>query len=181
MSLSSEEQTRDDEVAALEASLRSSRERLLAVIAGVSEEQFKRRPPAAQPGSTPPWSIAEVLAHLLHSERLHAGRILQSLEQDGSTLTPLAAAASDDAARAGRGAPVPQLIHGLLASRREIERLLERATGEVGGLERAVEHPQLGRQTIAWMLRERIVEHEAEHVAQIEAIRQALDAGVGRS
>jgi hypothetical protein len=159
---------------ALTAALASGREALLQSISGVSEDQFKRRPPAAEGDSGPNWCIAEVLAHLLQQERLRAERIALALEHDGIEITPSTDEVHYEAARAGRGSPVPQLIHGLLASRREIERLLEAAASAPAGLERATLHPRLGRQTIAWILREKVIAHEAEHVAQIEAIKQAL-------
>jgi hypothetical protein len=162
------------EVEALKADLASGRERLVRSIAGVSEEQFKKRPPASDGDSGPNWCIAEVLAHLLQQERLRAERIAQALEQDGVTIVPSTDEVHYEAARAGRGSPVPQLIHGLLASRRELDRHLERAVAVPGGLERATIHPTLGRQTIAWILRQKIIAHEAEHVAQIEAIKTAL-------
>jgi hypothetical protein len=166
----------DAEVEALKADLASGRERLLRSIAGVSEEQFKKRPPSPAGDAGPNWCIAEVLAHLLQQERLRAERLAQALEQDGVTIVPSGDELHYEAARAGRGLPVPQLIHGLLASRRELERHLDRAAALENGLERATIHPRLGRQTIAWILREKVIAHEAEHVAQIEAIKTALTA-----
>ena len=99
----------------------ASRERLLEAIRGVTEEQFKRRP--AEGG----WCIAEVLAHQLASEKLRAERVRLALRQDGIEITPSDPEAHEAQARAGRIAPVPQLIHGLLAARREIEGLLTRS------------------------------------------------------
>jgi hypothetical protein len=163
-----------ESIEGLRNDLRSGRERLLGVVAGVSEEQFKRRP-APSPGSEGPnWCIAEVLAHLLQQEGLQAKRIAAALQHDGAQITPSSEETHYEAARAGRGAPVPQLIHGLLGSRREIERLLERAASIDGGLERSVAHPQLGRQTVGWILREKVIDHEEEHTQQIEAIKAAL-------
>jgi DinB superfamily len=165
-----------DDIDALRFALTAGRERLLEAIAGVSEEQFKKRPPAADESSGPNWCIAEVLAHLLQQERLRAGRVALALDQDGAAITPSPEEEHLEAARAGRGSPVPQLIHGLLASRREVERQLDRAASIDGALQRTNRHPKLGAQTVAWLLREKVIEHEAEHVAQIEAIKQALAA-----
>ena len=127
------------------------------------------------------WSIAEVLAHLLQQEKLRAERIELALRQDGAAITPSSPEAQREGARAGRVAPVPQLIHGLLASRRQIEKLLDAAEALPDGLERGVLHPVLGRQTVAWMLRDKVIEHEKEHVAQIEALKasQAAAAAAG--
>lgn len=159
----------------LSSALTEGRERLLRAVAGVSEEQFKRRPPT-EPDAAPEWSIAEVLAHLLYSERLRCKRIALALRDDGATIAAAPPDADAEATRAGRVAPVPQLIHGLLASRRELEHLLDQAGAVEGGVERAVVHSRRGRETIGWMLREQVIEHEAEHVAQIEALRPAVGA-----
>ena len=151
------------------------RQRLFAAISGVGEDQFKRRPPK-NGADEPPWSIAEVLAHLLHAERIRADRLRAALDEDGVAVEAVAPEASAAAARAGRAAPVPQLVHGLLASRRAIELLLEAAEAVQGGLDRAVIHPRLGRQTIEAMVRTFVVDHEAEHAAQIEALRASVAA-----
>ncbi len=163
----------------LRAGLNSGRASLLATIAGVSEVQFKKRP-AAIGDDAPDWCIAEVLAHLLRSEKLRSERITLALQQDGVSITPTPEEVHLEAARAGRGLPVPQLIHGLLASRREVERLLDQVAATAGGLERSVNHPRLGAQSVGWILREKIIEHEAEHVAQIERIKQSLAVDSGR-
>jgi hypothetical protein len=163
-----------EDAASLRRDLQAGRERLLAVVSGVTEQEFKRRPPVEPGADRPGWCIAEVLAHLLQQEKLRAQRIAAALDVDGAAIRPSADDEEYEAARAGRASPVPQLIHGLLASRREIEKLLDRAESIAGGLERAVQHPELGRQTVASMLRERVIDHEEEHAQQIEAIKIAL-------
>ncbi len=164
------------EIDELHRSLSEVRERLLSTIAGVSEELFKKRPPLATEGDGPNWCIAEVLAHLLQQERLRASRIDLALKQDGVVITPGTEEEHYEAARVGRASPVPQLIHGLLASRREVERLLDEASAVPGGLDRTTFHPQLGPQTVAWILRAKVIDHEAEHIAQIESIKASLTA-----
>ncbi len=164
----------------LRESLTASRQRLLHAISGVGEEQFKRRP-ATDDGAEPGWCIAEVLAHLLATEHLRAGRIAAALEQDGAEIEPSDPEAQQREARAGRHAPVPQLIHGLLAVRREIELLLQRAANSENGLQRAVVHPRLGRQAVESMISEGIVAHETEHAIQIEALREQVGAPPVRS
>jgi len=165
-----------DEIEELRQALTSGRARLLEAISGVSEEQFKKRPPAPVDSDGPNWCIAEVLAHLLQQERLRASRIAMAMQQDGAIVTPSSEGEHYQAARAGRASPVPQLIHGLLASRREVERLLDEASTIKEALRRTTRHPQLGPQSVAWILRQKIIDHEAEHVAQIEAIKAALAA-----
>src|SRR5581483_2793560 len=101
----------------LRRDLSAGRERLLAAISGVSEEQFKKRPPATD-AEPRPWSIAENLGHLLQNEVLRGERIARAIEEDGSSVEPLTPEQEEAGVPAGRAAPVPQLIHGLLASRR---------------------------------------------------------------
>src|SRR3990170_2363834 len=169
------------DVEALKDELRAGRERLLAAIAGVSEEQFKRRPTSppnphsASREGEQGWSIAEVLAHLLDLERMWTRRIAMALDAPEATVQPSDDAAHQAAARAGRVAPVPQLIHGLLAARRELGGLIDRAAAVEAGFERAVMHPRRGRLTVAWMVRTYGIEHEAEHTTQIEAIRKEME------
>ena len=159
----------------LHAALAQSRERLLRAIAGVSEEQFKKRPPAGDGDTGPAWSIAEVLAHLLQHEKLRAASIALALETDGAPIRPLADSEDSEGARAGRTAPVPQLIHGLLAARRGTERLLDTAA-ERDGLQRAVTHPRRGRQTIEGLIVDGIVAHEEDHAEQIAGLRELVGA-----
>jgi hypothetical protein len=157
----------------LHSDLKAGRERLLSVIAGLSEEQFRRRPKTAG-AAADDWSIAEILAHLLSQEKLRAGRIAIALEDDGAVIAPSPPEMHEQDARAGRSIPVPQLIDGLLASRREVETLLERVSKTEGGLARGVEHTQRGRETIAYLIETKIIEHETEHTDQIERVRQTL-------
>ncbi len=120
------------------------RQRLMAVqelsmrlLSGVTEEQFKRRPPATAEDPNP-WCIAEVLAHVLFIEQLWDGRIALALVEDGATITPSTEEAHEEGARRGRQVPVPTLIHGLLGARRTDRA----APGAVGkrGREPASEH-----------------------------------------
>jgi hypothetical protein len=157
----------------LQSDLKAGRKRLLSVIDGLGEEQFRRRPKTA--GATAgDWSIAEILAHLLSQENLRAGRIAVALEDDGAIIVPSPPEMHEQDARAGRSAPVSQLIDGLSASRLEVEGLLERASRTEGGLDRGVEHPVRGRETIGYLIREKIIAHESEHIAQIERVKQTL-------
>jgi hypothetical protein len=167
--------SRREQIDQLWIDLLAARQRLLAAISGVTEEQFKRRPDDPSSDSGKGWSIAEVLAHLLAAEKLRADRIALALRQDGATITPSSPESHQEGARAGRVAPVPQLIHGLLATRRQVEHLLAQAADADNGLERCVNHPVHGRQTVGWMLREKVIDHEHEHVEQIEALRPAAD------
>jgi len=100
------------DVEALKDELRAGRERLLAAIAGVSEEQFKRRPTSppnplsASREGEQGWSIAEVLAHLLDLERMWTRRIAMALAAPEATVQPSDDAAHQAAAQAGRAAAI---------------------------------------------------------------------------
>ena len=143
--------------------LQSSRERLLAVVAGVSEEQFKRRPPVEAVATAGDWSIAEVLAHLLAVEQRQCARLEALVAGEDASEPALSDEERNAEARQGRSAPVPQIIHGLLAARRR--------------LERAVTQSQPGRETaMEQVLRIDVIEHEGGHTAQIEAVKSVLGA-----
>jgi hypothetical protein len=163
----------------LMAELAGARERLLRAIQGVSEQQLKRRPEGGLGEEA--WSMTEVLGHLLASHNLWAGRLRLALTEDGAEVEPSPPEAHERGARSGRSAPVPQLIHGLLASRREIEMLHAAIESKPGGLARSVSHPVRGRLTCEWILREKVVAHEAEHAAQLKRLRELTElGGVGR-
>jgi hypothetical protein len=162
----------DSSFADLRRDLAAGREHLLAAIAGVSEEQFKRRPSAST--NTTNWSIAEILSHLLYSERLWGTGIALALTQDGVKVQAGALEAREEDARRGRMAPVPQLVHGLLASRRQVELLLDQAEALEGGLQRYVLHPDDGRLTVEWLVRAKVIAGEAEYVRRIEALRDEM-------
>ena len=153
--------------------LQQSRERLLAAISGITEEQFKRRP-AASESDPRPWCIAEVLAHLLLTEREWSRCIALALSDDGVAVTSPAQTAVEEQTRASRMAPVPQLIHGLLAARRDLERRLDVASAS-DALDRTVQHAETGIMTLEAMA-DRCVANEAEHIAQIEALRVQVGA-----
>jgi hypothetical protein len=158
---------------ALLADLRASREGLLAAIAGVSEEQFKRRPPVEAVGSAGDWSIAETLAHLFAAEQRAGAQLearlgtsplgpLSVRRRGGDRAVALSEEERNEEARRGRGVPVPQIIHGLLAERRRLERVL--AETDMRG----------ARTELEGVVRRDVVDHEREHTAQIEAVKAAL-------
>ena len=156
----------------LKQDLATTRERLMAAIAGVSEQQFKKRP-AATPEDPEPWCIAELLAHILDFEQLWMARIAQALDRPESAVEPSDDATHQATARAGRLAPVPQLVHGLVAARRGLDQLVDRA-GAGDGLNRAVLHPTRGRLTVAWMVQTYGIGHQQEHIGQIERLKELV-------
>jgi uncharacterized damage-inducible protein DinB len=152
----------------VEDALRDSRERLLDAIRGVTEEQFKRRPAEG-------WSIAEVLAHLLATEKTRAEQLSAALAGGGVGSLSINNERRLEDAAAGRRAPVPQLVHGLLAARRETERLLQKAA-ESSALEQNLLGRGRGDLTVGDLLLRRVAGHEAGHVRQIEALKRGFGA-----
>jgi hypothetical protein len=150
------------------ADLRASREGLLHAISGVSEQHFKRRPRPTE-SDPDPWCIAEVLAHILLDEQLWTRRMRLALDHDGTVVAPSDREATFASIRNARLAPVPQLIHGLLGSRRDLERLLDPANLEANDLQRTVVSHR-GVMSVAAMAR-KVIDHDLEHVGQIEALK----------
>ena len=135
----------------LKAALALGRERLLQVISGVSEDQFKKRPPAPADGGpqlvhrrgTGPPHAAGAPARRPHPPRHPAARRRHHpLDRRG---------ALRGCPRRPRlaGASARSTVCSLPAARSSV--LLDQAALLEAGLGRAVVHPRLGRQTIAWM------------------------------
>ncbi len=133
-------------------------------IAGLDEEGFRKR---HEQGA---WTAAETLAHLLISEQRSLGRAKTALEQDNPSFPWLSDEAVDEEARSAQRMPVPQLVHGLVAQRRDVLRLFESLSADQ--LARRYMHATRGELTIEWLFG-RIAEHEVEHAEQIRAARQA--------
>ena len=132
-------------------------------IAGLDEEGFRARP---APGE---WSPAEVLAHLLLDEAKlleYAGAALQA---DAAIPFITDEERETHAEDAARRMPVPQIVHGLLARRRDTLALLERLTPEQ--LDRPVRHPAYGDVRVARLF-QHVAEHEEEHAHQIRTVRE---------
>lgn len=148
--------------------LLGSRERLFASIRGLSEEQFRYVPSGER------WSIATHLAHLLRVERAFTGRARTALAEHEPFVSSTGIDNDDDPALAQRLA-VPQIIHGMLNARRELDALL--AGCAAAGLERAIHHERIGRMTVA-EIAVKIVAHEDEHAAEIaKLVRQVPSSG----
>ena len=144
-------------VVQLRSDLQASRDRIFAPLRELNEEQFRH---AAQPGG---WSIATHLAHLLRCERLMVERVTRALQEEEPQVAPSGASNDDDVALAQHLA-VPQIIHGMQAERRAIERLLDDADDAT--LERAIAHERDGRVTARAMI-EKVARHECEHAEEV--------------
>lgn len=150
--------------------LEASRQALMDAIAGLDEEGFRARP---TPGE---WTAAEVLAHLLADEAKLLVDTQPALEgvDVAVEVTPdegrekLAKDAAQSAAQSAASGPVPQILHGLLAVRRDTLRRIEALPADQLG--RPVRNAAYGDTTVARLF-EHIAEHEEEHATQIRTIR----------
>jgi hypothetical protein len=150
----------------LRAELAESRAQMLAAVTGLAEEQFRH----TADGET--WNIAAHLSHLLRIERLQAERATLALREIEPFVNSTGTTNDDDPALAQHLA-VPQIIHGLQASRRDIEALLD--AGEAS-LSRAIVHWRKGRMTVEAIVRE-LSKHEREHTVDVVFLaRQAQSA-----
>jgi uncharacterized damage-inducible protein DinB len=159
-------------VSQLHTDLQGSRERLFELIRGLGEEQFRFVPEGAQ------WSIATHLAHLLRVERLFAERARRALEEDEPYMASTRVQNDEEPGNALRLA-VPQIIHGMQASRRDLERVLDACAGAAdpaAALGRAIVHERIGRMTVKDIM-VKMAGHEAEHADEVAGLaRQAQSA-----
>lgn len=148
----------------LKANLVASRRDLFASIRGLSEEQFRFAP--AGDG----WSIAAHLAHLLRIERVYAERASIALLEDEPLVASTRVYNDDDPGLAQKLA-VPQMIHGMLNTRRDLECVLDLCAAD--GLSRVIRHETLGAMSIE-AIAVKVVEHESEHSrAIVNLVKQA--------
>lgn len=148
--------------AALGALLETSRQALMDAISTLDEEGFKARPDTSQ------WSVAEVLAHLLAAERITTEQAQAALSQRRVAIAPTTEDGRQEQARLAQHAPVPQILHGLLAQRRDTLRLLEGLSS--GQLAMTLAHPNQSDETVGGLFQQ-TAEHEAEHAAQVRVLR----------
>lgn len=155
--------------AAIGGQLETSKTTLTDAVAGLDEEGFRGRPDAGG------WTVAEVLAHLLEMERVLMSWAHEAISADDVVVTPVSDDERREQARSARRMAVPQLIHGLLARRRDTARFLEGLSEPE--LARPLLHPDWGSLSVA-MLFQRSVEHEEAHANQIKALRVEVEAPV---
>ncbi len=155
-------------VSSLMSELQGSREFLFGAIKGLNEEQFRYVP------ASETWSIAAHLAHVLRIERVLVERARAALVEDEPFMASTRVANDDDPALAQHLA-VPQMIHGMLNARREMEDVLARC--DDAALARAIMHERIGRMTIG-EIAEKVAAHEREHAEEVVKIaRQAPTSG----
>lgn len=144
------------------AMLAEARARVFEAMHGLNEEQFRHVPAGES------WPIAAHLAHLLISDRWHAALVRSALAGG----TPPGEEAEPELELAARMA-IPQLVHGLLNARRELDTLLERAGP--GGLAVEVDAPGGARLPLATLLT-LLAEHDDEHAKEIARLARLAPA-----
>jgi hypothetical protein len=153
----------------LSARLNESRDALMAAITGLDEATFRARTSAGD------WTPGEVLTHLLAVERARLEQVRTVLAQDNAFVRWIDDEELDQQTRAAaQRMPVPQIVHGLLAQRRDVVDLL--ATLSQEQLERLYQHERRGEHTAGWLF-QRMAEHEFEHAEQIRSLRNRRDPG----
>jgi hypothetical protein len=110
------------------------------------------------------WTSAELLAHLFSTERIFIERARTIVRRPGHTVVPVSAEVRDEHLGMAKRMPVPQIIHGLLAQRRDTLEFVRTHTDEQ--LARTLHHPIRGEQTALWQI-EHVIEHELEHAQEI--------------
>lgn len=144
----------------LRSDLQSSRDHLFSLLRGLSEEQFRFAPQAGD------WNIAAHLAHLLRNERMVAERAALALREH-EPFVPSSGVSNDDDPALAQHLAVPQMIHGMQASRRDLLAVLDAA--EAGGdaaMQRSIMHERIGRMTVASMMQS-TANHEREHAVDV--------------
>jgi hypothetical protein len=134
----------------------------MAALTGLDETAFRKR---TNPGD---WTPAEVLAHLLTAERTSLERVRTVLTEDNPSVAWIPDDELEQQARSAQRMPVPQIVHGLLAQRRDVLLLLASLTPEQ--LRRPYQHERRGELRAEWLF-QRMAEHESEHAEQIRRQR----------
>jgi hypothetical protein len=140
----------------------------MTAITGLDETAFRQRTNAGD------WTPVEVLAHLLAAERTSLERVRTVLTQDNPSVAWIPDDELEQQARSAQRMPVPQIVHGLLAQRRDVLLLLESLTPEQ--LSRPYQHERRGEHTAGWLFH-RMAEHEREHAGQIRQRRGSEGPG----
>lgn len=157
---------RDIQIHAFAASiggqLDASRTTLMDAVAGLDEDGFRSS------SDTGGWTAAEVLAHLLEMERVVMSWAQEAIIADDVAVKPISDDERCEQASSARRMAVPQLIHGLLARRRDTARFLEGLSGLE--LARPLLHPDWGSLTVAKLF-QCAAEHEEAHATQIKALQ----------
>ena len=146
----------------IEAAEKSPKE-IAAGVSGVSNEVLRYKP------SPEKWSILEILGHLADIEIVYAYRLRQMLADEKPVIAPM----DQDSWAKHLGyldTPAPELVALYGLNRHHNLRLLRRLKTE--DLKKSAFHPEIkGDVTVATLV-ERMAEHGANHLAQIEKLKK---------
>ena len=136
---------------------------IAAALRGLDEATLRNKPAPDK------WSIREVLAHLADVEILYGYRMRQILADKAPTIAPID---SEDWARnLGYGEiPAEDSLTMYRVLRRANLRVLRRVTAR--DLDRGAYHPELDRQFTLAEIVQRIGQHGADHLRQIERLKK---------
>ncbi len=157
--------------AELIAALTESRQRLEAALAGLSVAQL------TQPGAMDDWTVKDLLSHLTAWEAetvTHIARSKRGLKPRGLPQTDAAVDQMNDKLyRENRDRPLDRVLADWRGVRKQMIRQAEALTEKDLG---ATPAWLKGRSLLAFIL-EDTIEHEAEHLPQIEAWKRGPAAG----
>ena len=136
---------------------------IAAAVSGLPDKILRYKP------SPEKWSILEILAHLADAEILYAYRIRQMLADKKPVIAPID---QDDWARnLGYTEAVPAEVVALYGLNRHHNlRLLRRL--KPGDLQKSAFHPEYKKDVTVAEMVERMGEHGANHLQQIERLKR---------
>ena len=138
--------------------------RLAAAVSGLSDKvlRFKASPDK--------WCILEIVGHLADVELVYSHRLRQMLAEKNSVIAPMNQ--DDWAQNLGYLEAAPaELVAQYGLNRHHNLRLLRRIS--VDDLQKSAYHPEKKAEVTVEDLVQQIVRHDANHIAQIESLRQA--------
>jgi hypothetical protein len=147
----------------LDAAEKSPKE-IAAAVSGLSEKVLRYKP------SPEKWCVLEILGHLADVEIIYGYRLRQMLADTKPVIAPL-----DQDAWARNlnymDSPISELVAFYGLGRHHNMRLLRRLT--ISDLSKSAFHPELQREMTVADLVERMGEHGAAHLEQIEELKVA--------
>jgi hypothetical protein len=117
------------------------------------------------------WSILEILGHLADIEIVYGYRLRQMLADEKPVIAPM----DQDAWAKNLGyldTPAPELVALYGLNRHHNLRLLRRL--QPADLDKSALHPELKKEVTVARLIEQMAGHGANHLAQIEKLKQAV-------
>lgn len=137
--------------------------RLAAAVSGLPDQLLRYKP------SPDKWCILELLGHLADVELVYSHRLRQMLAEKKSVIAPMNQ--DDWAQNLGYLEAAPaELVAQYGLNRHHNLRLLRRIN--VDDLQKSAYHPEKKAEVTVEDLVQRIVRHDANHIAQIETLKQ---------